>query len=111
MEEKKQPKYYIFFRVLFAFFVLFLCLYSISINGYVQTSNQNKTLYTEEQIKKFEEDVKNGKEINIEAYLDNSKSDYSNSISNLGETISEFIEYGSNKTMELLEKFFRFLFQ
>ena len=111
MEDKKKPNYNVFFRVLFAFFVLFLCLYSISVNGFVQRNNKEKTLYTEEQIKKFEEDVKNGKEIDIDAYIDNSKVDYSNNISNFGETVSGIIDYSSDKTMDLLEKFFEFLFK
>lgn len=111
MEESKRPRYYIFFRVLFAFFVLFLCLYSISVNGFVENQNYDKALYTEEQIEKFESDVNNGKDIDINVYLDNSKPNYENSISSLGEDISNLIDYGADKSMELLEKFFEFLLE
>lgn len=111
MDEQKKPRYYIFFRVLFAFFVLFLCLYSISVNGFVSRENYEKTLYTEEQIERFESDVNSGKDIDINIYLDNSKPDYSNGASNVGETISNLIDYGADKSMELLEKFFLYLFE
>ena len=111
MDEKKKPKYYIFFRILFAFFVLFLCLYSISINGFVQKSNYDNTLYTEEQIKKFEQDVLSGKEIDINQYIDNSKTDYSNAFSNFGEDLSNLIDYGADKSMDVLENFFEILFE
>ena len=111
MEEKKKPRYHIFFRVVFAFFVLFLCLYSISVNGFVEVSNKNKTLYTEEQIKKFEEDVNNGRFVNINQYLEDSEVDYSNDVSKLGENLSVLIEDGSREVIKWLEKFFSFLFE
>ena len=37
----------------------------MSINGYVENINMKKTLFTEEQIKNFENDVNNGE------YIDN----------------------------------------
>ena len=111
MEEKKNNRYHIFFRVIFAFFILFLCLYSISVNGFIETSNKNKTLYTEEQIRKFEEDVNNGNFVNIEKYIEGSEVDYSNEVSRIGESISTLIDDGSKYVIEMLEKFFSFLFE
>lgn len=111
MEEKKNNKYNIFFRVVFAFFILFLCLYSISVNGFVETTNKNKTLYTEEQIRKFEDDVNNGRFVNINQYIEDSEVDYSNEVSRMGEDISLLIEEGSKRVIEMLEKFFSFLFE
>ena len=43
---------------------------------------------TEEKIKQFEEDVKNGKEIKVENYVVNIKKDYSNKISNFGKKVN-----------------------
>ena len=68
-------------------------------------------MYTEEQIKKFEQDVLNGREIDINTYIDNSKPDYSNAFSDFGEDLSNLIDYGADKSMNVLENFFEILFE
>lgn len=110
MENNNKKKSNIFFRVLFVLFVLFLCVYSISSNGYIEKNNENKTLFTEEQIKKFENDVEEGKEIDINEYILPNDIDYSNSISDLGEKISNAIDFTANKSIDALNSFFAFLF-
>ena len=70
MEEEKKVNYDVFFRVLFVLFVLFICIYMILLSGFVEFENKNNTLYTEEQIRMFENDVKNGKEIDLNKYIE-----------------------------------------
>lgn len=111
MEEKKNKSYDIFFRVLFVFFIMFICLYGISMSGFVENKRSNKTLYTEEQIDKFESDVMNGKEIDINKYIEDSEVDYSNTISDFGELVSNIIDDGADYSYKYLEKFFKFLFE
>lgn len=111
MEETKNNKYDIFFRILFVLFIIFLCLYAISVSGYVEVENKNRTLYTEEQIEKFESDVMNGKEIDINEYIDNSVVDYSNTISDVGEDLSLMIDELFDMSFEYLEKIFKFMFE
>ena len=53
------------------FFTSFLVVYFSDITGYYQYQNYKKTTLTLEQIKKFEEDVASGKEIDINEYLIN----------------------------------------
>ena len=54
------------FRIIFLTLVfLFIGLYTASSAGYIDYQARNKTVLTEEQIKKFEEDVKNNKPIDI----------------------------------------------
>lgn len=89
---------------------MFLCLYSISSNGYLEKINENKTLFTDEQIRRFEEDVENGEYIDINDYILPDQVDYSNSSSELGENISSAIEYTANKSIEVFNSFFAFLF-
>ena len=68
--------------------------------GYKDKRLENKTLYTEEMIKQFESDVKNGKEIDINDYLTYEEVDYSNKSSELGEKISKSVDYMSEKSLE-----------
>lgn len=110
MEDKKKSTA-IFNRVLLILFIMFLCLYAISSTGYLQRLNQNKTLFTEEQIKRFEEDVANGNYVDIKDYIVPETVDYSNSSSRLGEKISNAIDYTSHKSLEWFNSFFAFLFK
>lgn len=110
MEDKKKGTK-VFNRILLFLFVMFLCLYAISSTGYLQRLNQNKALFTEEQIKKFEEDVENGNYVDINDYIKPEVVDYSNSSSNFGEKLSNAIDYTSHKSLELFNSFFAFLFK
>ena len=67
--------------ILFGFVILFAGLLFADANGYyVNKTYEHKTL-TEEQIKKFEEDIKNGGSIDVEDYTINNEKDYTNKLS------------------------------
>lgn len=80
---------------------LFVGLYFASNAGYIDYQSRNKTVLTEEQIKKFENDVKENKAIDIENYITDKSDEYDNSISNLslkisntiGETFEQVLNY------------------
>lgn len=78
--------------------ILFLGLYISQMTGYYQYTESKKTTLTEDAIKRFEEDIRNGKEINAENYLEQ-ETDYNNKLSTLGMKISGLIEKGFNKAM------------
>ena len=86
MKKKKNR----LFKVLFwIFFISFMIIYFSEITGYYEYKNFQKKVMTNEQIEKFEEDMKNGKKVNPENYLlsdatkyDNKLSDVANSLSN-----------------------------
>ena len=78
----------------YSFFILlvtFLTLYLSQATGYYEYEQHKKVVFTSEQIKKFEQDVADGKNVNIENYLENTNKDYQNRISNLGLSLSEGI--------------------
>ena len=54
-------------------FLSFLVLYFAQAGGYYEDVNNKKASLTEEKIKQFEEDVKNGKKIEVENYVVNIK--------------------------------------
>ena len=94
----------------FLFLVLFISYTAIYIMvnlGYYEYSNYNKKVFTEEQIKKFEEDIKNGVILDATEYL--VREDIVNTKKQLGLKISELIGVVSRKSIEeifkLLNKF------
>lgn len=109
--ENKNKKNNWFFKILLVLFVAFLCVYSISANGYIQNVNRNKTLYTEEQITKFETDVDNGEYLDLNDYVLADDIDYSNRVSKFGENLSDAISYTAGKTIDALHSFFSYLFE
>lgn len=69
-------------KVLFSFLlVAFIVTYAIGESGYYEYQLSNKKDLTEEQIKQFEDDVKEGKDVDITDYLKDDKIDYTNSLS------------------------------
>ena len=98
----------IFNTVIFCLFILFLSLYIASEAGYYEYQNKEKKEFTEEKMKQFEEDVKSGKQININDYLDDNNKIYYNKITKLGNKISDIINYsmmdGLEKTFKAVEK-------
>lgn len=83
----------------------------MSINGYVDSINKKRTLYTEEQIKKFESDVDRGEYLDLKEYTLVDEIDYSNRMSDLGVSVSELISYTADKSIELFNRLFAYLFE
>lgn len=86
-----------FFRIMvLTVFLIFLALYYSSNAGLIDYQAKNKTSLTEEQIKMFEEDVKNNVQIDLKKYVDNKEDRYDNNISKttlkLSNTIGETVE-------------------
>ena len=81
-----------FLRLLLILFIVFLGLYIASISGYYESKVGSKVALTEDAIKKFEEDVLNGEEVDIKSYLDNDMVDYSNSFTDAGDKITASLE-------------------
>lgn len=109
MEKKKNRNW--FNKLMFLLFIIFLCLYTVSLNGYSNRNNEYKSLYTKEMIEKFEKDIENGENIDINNYFTYEEKNYSNKISKLGEKFSEGIDFASNKSLEMFSNFFAYLFE
>lgn len=98
MERKNLRKAFRF--TMTVLFFTFLALYFSQASGYIEYSNRKKVDLTEEKIKQFEEDVKEGKEIDMKDYLDTDDKDYQNNISKMGLKLSEMTEGGVSKVIE-----------
>ena len=60
-----ETKYKVFKWSFNFLLVIFLTLYFSQLTGYYEYQNYQKMIMTEEQIKQFEQDIKDGKEVSL----------------------------------------------
>lgn len=91
-----------FFRIMsLTVFLIFIALYYSSNSGLIDYQARNKTVLTEEQIKMFEEDVKNNVQIDLKKYIEDKEEKYDNNISKttlkvsntIGETVQGALDF------------------
>ena len=66
-------------------------LYISSVSGFYEAKLSNKVALTDEAIKEFENDVIEGKVIDVNTYITNKNNDYSNKFTESGEKLSEVL--------------------
>lgn len=97
-EEKIKLRTYIFRTVVIVSFAIFLTLFFGNKYGYYDYKNYEKVSLTQDQIKKFEQDVRDGKQIDLEEYLVNTNKNYHTKLSkaglNISNGVSRFIKKG-----------------
>ncbi len=81
-----------FLRLLTILFIIYIGLYIASISGYYESKLANKVALTDEAIKQFEQDVLDGKVVDVEDYIIEEKVDYSNKFSNTGEKLGTSVQ-------------------
>ena len=81
---------------------LFIGIYFASNSGYIDYQARNKKILTEEQIKKFEDDVKENKVIDI--YISTKEDEYDNKISSISLKISQTIGKTFENTINFIFK-------
>ena len=87
--EDKVKIYHKIFKFCFTIsLVAFLTLYLSQATGYYEYEQHKTATFTSKQIKQFEKDVAEGKNIDMKKYLENSNKDYSNRMSDLGYELS-----------------------
>ena len=88
-------------------FVIFITVYISQATGYYDYQQHRQVELTNEKIKQFETDIKEGKAINVNNYLSDSHQDYHNGVSRLGlkfsKTVSLSAKKGINKIFKFLE--------
>ena len=107
MKKNNQNK---IFKFIFGVFLFsFSIIYFSELTGYYEYQNHRKAYLTEEQIRKFEEDINQGKEVDISEYIVKEESVYTNNLSKmtskLSDGISSVVERGVEKTFKFLSKF------
>ena len=85
--KKRNP----FLTIIFILFLIYISIYILSVSGYYESKMHLKTTYTQEKIQEFEQDVKEGKEIDIYKYIEDDNKDYSNIFTKTSDEIGTFI--------------------
>ena len=85
--------------IVFTFFAMFFS----SSSGYYEYELNQTTSLTNEAILRFEQDIKDGKEIDINNYIVEENKDYSNNFSNAGIKLS-------NKIKKIFSEVVKFIF-
>ena len=90
--------------ILILVFFTFLVSYIIYETGYYEYKLQNRTVLTKEQMEQFEKDVQEGKDVTLNDYLVETKTDYSNKLTNVTVNVSNKVSYYFKKSVELVFK-------
>ena len=99
MDDKKKPNISRFIVIML--FASFSFVYAMANMGYYEYQNHNKRVMTDEQIIKFEEDIKKGVELDLNNYVTSDTSIIKNQISL---KLSKFIGNISQKTIRKIFK-------
>lgn len=109
MKDKKVKVRTKVFRMSFiVLFAIFITIFVSNKYGYYEYKKHEQVTLTQEQIEKFEEDVKNGKNIEIENYISNSNKNYQTKLSqaglNLSNSLADIIKGGVDGFFSYIEK-------
>lgn len=88
--------------ILFSFLVFFLVLLFAEHFGYYETKEERVKTLTEKQIEEFENDIKNGKKIDITDYVIEENKDYTNNLSKSIYKISLRLEKRTDQIIRLI---------
>ena len=106
MKKNKKNKLINFIFGIFLF--SFIIIYFSEVTGYYEYKNYQKTSLTSEQIKKYEEDIKNGVEVNLNEYLIKNERKYNNKLSvlasKLSNSISKIVKNGVEYSFKYISK-------
>ena len=108
MNKKKDNSW--FFKVLGFLFLLYISLTIAIQTGYYEAKLSEKTTITNEAMKRFEEDVRMGKDVEIEDYITDIHKDYSNQTTKAGAALSKTIENFMAKGINEIVNIFKVLF-
>ncbi len=107
MKKKKKNVFFIVFVILLGAYSSVYILYK---SGYYEYKEKTKMLLTEEAMTRFESDIKEGKDITLSDYIDNTKNDYTNTVSklglNAGKKIESFVNDGLGKIFKVIGSLF-----
>ena len=104
MKDKKFLK----FCIMLLLFI-FACSYFVETSGYYEYNLSHKRNLTERQIREFENDVKMGKDIDINSYLEETSVDYSNKLTKVTTDINlklnRYLKNIIKSSLKVFEKF------
>lgn len=110
MDEIKVQEKNTLLKIALFLFIIFLILYICKETGFYEYKAHNKANLTNEALKKFENDVNEGKNVSLKDYVIDEQVDYTNKVSNIGynigNTIEKFMNEGIKKTLKVISALF-----
>lgn len=103
----KKKNNNIFLKILSILFLFYMSMYISSSTSIIENKRKQEVIITEKNIKRFENDIKNNKNIDINDYMTTKKNDYSGPGSRLGENVSNFFEDLLTKQAGKMAKFLK----
>lgn len=88
-----MDKFKIFKIIVTTLFLVYLFLFFASESGYYEYNVRKQTVLTSEKIKEFEQDVKENKNVDLNKYLESTKKEYKNNLTNTCTNISTKVNY------------------
>lgn len=105
---KKDKKNKIFSRIIIILFVIYITIYISQLTGYYEYKNYQKMVLTKEQVRQFEQDVKDGKNVKLNDYVVNTNKYYQTRLSKAGldlsNIISDLVQKGISSSFDFLVK-------
>jgi len=103
MDKKKLFKYFVILLLL-----VFTFIFMASEAGYYEYNLRKKMVLTNEAMEKFEEDVKNNENVDLNDYLESSQKNYKNNLtevcSNVSKKINEYFKFGIDSIFSVINK-------
>lgn len=100
MSKKKIVKY--MFSI---FFIAFIISYVVGESGYYEYNLRNKSVMTSEAMERFENDLKEGKDVLMEDYIVNTTKDYTSRLTTGTNKVSTNVNTFLKKGIEGIFKF------
>lgn len=94
----------LFKNIVLLVFTCYIIVYIISISSYYDYQLQKKTILTNEQIKLFESDISQGKDVSLNDYVVSTEKDYSNSLTKFTYKITKNINKSIKNSVEVCFK-------
>lgn len=95
------------FKIIFGIlFISFIISYVIEESGYYEYNLKNKTEMTKESMEKFENDLKEGKDVLMEDYVINTQKDYTSTLTRSTNKVSMKV---NNFLKKGIESFFKII--
>lgn len=101
----KNKVYKIFKFLIYTSFITFVALYISASTGYFEYKTNKKIALTNEQIKEFEKEVNEGKNVDIKKYIEINNTNYQNKLSKIGLSLSKITEKAVRKVISESFKF------
>jgi Na+(H+)/acetate symporter ActP len=102
MKDKTITK--VFKYIILVLFMMYFAIFVMVNLGYYEYASYKKKVFTEEQIARYEEDIKNNVDIDIEDYLVDEE-DFQDRPKRIGLRISEFISKSCKQSVSGIFKF------